>query len=55
MINYVLDTSVVIKWFSQKDEDDLKKALKIRETYVDKICSIIVPELLFYEMANALR
>ncbi len=55
MINYVLDTSVTIKWFSQKDEDDLEKALKIREAYLDKICNIMVPELLFYEMANALR
>lgn len=55
MIHYVLDTSVAIKWFSQKDENDLEKALKIREAYLGKICRIIVPELLFYEMANALR
>ena len=55
MIGYVLDTSVAIKWFSEKDEDDLEKALKIREACLGKICRIIVPELLFYEIANALR
>lgn len=29
MTRYVLDTSVVIKWFSQTDEPDIEKALNL--------------------------
>jgi len=55
MKRYVLDTSVVIKWFSEYDEDDLDKALNLRYDILEGTCSIIVPDLLFYEVANALR
>ena len=52
---YVLDTSVVIKWFSEYDEADLDKAIALRNEILDGNCSITVPDLLFYELANALR
>lgn len=52
---YVLDTSVVIKWFSEYDEDDLDKALGLRHEILEGKCSVTVPDLLFYELANALR
>jgi len=55
MKRYVLDTSVVIKWFSEYDEDDLDKALNLRYDILEGTCSIIVPDLLFYEVANASR
>jgi predicted nucleic acid-binding protein len=51
----VLDTSVVIKWFSEYGEDDLDKALALREGIFKGAYSIVVPDLLFYELANALR
>ncbi len=48
----VLDSSVVIKWFS--DENATDKALAIREGYINGKIEIVVPDLLLYEIANAL-
>lgn len=55
MKKYVLDTSVIIKWFSEYDEDDLEKAINLRYEILEGMCSVVVPDLLFYEIANALR
>ena len=52
---FVLDASVVIKWFSMHDENDLGKALDLRQQIADGRYSVIVPDLLLYEFANALR
>ncbi len=49
----VLDSSVVIKWFSQ--EEDTDRALIIREKFLDGENIIAVPDLQLYEIANALR
>ncbi|MBI2105489.1 type II toxin-antitoxin system VapC family toxin [Candidatus Woesearchaeota archaeon] len=51
--NLVIDSSVVIKWFS--DEEDTKKALKIREDFLNGKNIIAVPDIQIYEIANALR
>ena len=51
----VPDTSVVAKWFSCHDEDDLRQAFLLRDKILHGECSITVPSLLFYELANALR
>ena len=55
MSGYVLDTSVILKWFSEYGEDDLDRAFEIREYLYEGSVNFIVPELLFYELANALR
>lgn len=55
MKRYVLDTSVVVKWFSEHGEDDLDKALALRQGIFEGAFSVICPDLLFYELANALR
>ncbi len=55
MKTYVLDTSIIIKWFSEYDEDDLDKALNLRNNILANKCSIITPDLMLYELANALR
>lgn len=55
MKKFVLDTSVVVKWFSEHDEDDLDKALGLRSGVLEGTVSVIVPDLLFYELSNALR
>ena len=52
---YVLDTSVVIKWFSSHGEADLENALSLRDAITATDCTVTVPDLLFYELANALR
>lgn len=55
MRGFVLDTSVILKWFSEFDEEDLVRALKLRQSMLDGTVFFVVPELLFYELANALR
>ncbi len=49
----ILDTSVVIKWFSEEEYTD--KALEIRERIRMGEEKVVVPDLLLYELANALK
>lgn len=51
----VLDTSVVVKWFSADGEDDLASALRLRDEILAGKLAVTVPDLLLYELANALR
>jgi predicted nucleic acid-binding protein len=55
MTGYVLDTSVVFKWFSESDETDLNNAYRLRRGILEGAYSVTVPDLFFYELANALR
>jgi predicted nucleic acid-binding protein len=49
-----VDASVAVKWFSRKDEKCLRRALDIRDAHVAGIVEAQVPDLLYYEVANAL-
>jgi predicted nucleic acid-binding protein len=49
----VLDASVVIKWFSE--EEYTEKALELRERIRYGEEQVIAPDLLLYELANALK
>lgn len=51
--NLVLDSSIIIKWFSE--EEDTSIALALRDNYVKGKISIACPDLIIYEIANALR
>jgi predicted nucleic acid-binding protein len=53
--HYVVDTSVVLKWFVQSDESDCSQARELRAAYVQKHCTLSCPEFLALELANALR
>jgi predicted nucleic acid-binding protein len=55
MKGFVLDTSVVLKWFSEFGETDLPQAIQLRQAMLDGSVLFTVPELLFYELSNALR
>ncbi len=55
MRGFVLDTSVILKWFSEFEESDLDRALQLRQAMGKGTVFFIVPDLLFYELANALR
>ena len=48
-----LDSSVVIKWFSE--EEDTDRALRILDAYINGSLDLLVSHLLFYEVINALR
>lgn len=49
----VLDASVVVKWYVEERNSD--KALEIRELFRDNLINVVVPELLYYEVINAIR
>lgn len=51
--DFVLDSSVIVKWFCQEENTEL--ALKFREGYVNGYANIAFPDLVIYEIANALR
>ena len=54
MKGFVLDTSVVLKWFSEFGENDLPQAIQLRQALLEGSVLFTVPELLFYELSNAL-
>lgn len=47
MKEYVIDTSVAVKWFC-KDENDSEIAHQLRQIMLDGHCFIIAPDLLIY-------
>lgn len=49
----IADASVIVKWFVE--EEDTKKALALRQAYIDGKVDIACPNLLPYEILNALR
>lgn len=49
----ILDASVVVKWIKQ-DEEDVDIALSLYISHLKKKENIVVPRLLFYEVANFL-
>lgn len=55
MKTYILDTSVVIKWFNQEREEHIDKASKIYQDFIDGRINIIIPNLLLLELINVLR
>lgn len=50
---YVLDTSVVLKWFNQENEKNIFQALQILEDFKEQKIKLIFPDLLLVETANA--
>ena len=49
----VLDSSVIVKWFAT--EDGSEKSISYLDSFIKGSLSIAVSELVFYEVANALR
>lgn len=51
-VNFVVDASVAVKWFSE--EENRSKALKILKNLEKGKYALLAPELLMHEVANAL-
>ncbi|MEW6447655.1 MAG: type II toxin-antitoxin system VapC family toxin [Bacillota bacterium] len=49
----VLDASVILKWFINEEDSD--QALRLREEFYSGKRDIVVPDLLLYEVVNALK
>ena len=54
-MEYILDSSVIVKWFSFEEEEYVDKAAVILELYKENKIDILIPELVIYEVSNALR
>lgn len=54
MVTFVLDASVILKWFRSKDEEKIEKAREFERKHLAGEIEIAAPELLFYEVANVL-
>lgn len=54
MISLIVDTSVALKWLNQDNEQNIDRADKILEDVKDGQAAILAPELLKYEIGNAL-
>lgn len=53
MKEIVCDASVIAKWFL--DETNAEKALQLQQAYVEGLISLIAPDILPFDVLNALR
>ena len=49
----VIDASIAVKWFVNEEKSN--KAIEIRDLHINRKVTIIVPEIIFLEVINALR
>lgn len=49
----VIDASTAIKWIS--DEEGTQEALRLRDEHIEGVTILLAPDLILYELANALR
>ena len=54
-MHYILDSSVMVKWFNHDKEDNVEQALRIMDLYGESMIELTIPDLSIYEIANALR
>lgn len=53
MKTYILDTSVILKWYNQKDERYVEIAKQILQDFRNEQINLVVPDLTLVELANA--
>jgi predicted nucleic acid-binding protein len=52
---YVVDASVLVKWFLHQQEADRDRALALRELHISGRSIIFIPQLALLEVLNAIR
>jgi predicted nucleic acid-binding protein len=52
---YVVDASVLVKWFLYQKEADRDRALALRDLHISARSNIFIPELALLEVLNAVR
>lgn len=50
--NFVIDSSVIIKWLKKDNEEKTAQAQVYYERFKLKETGIIIPDIIFYELAN---
>lgn len=53
-MKWVIDTSVVVKWFAGENESSLEQSTKVFYDMTGGKIDCIAPDILIYELANAL-
>lgn len=54
LAEFVIDTSVVVKWYVEREEPDLGRARFLLDSFGDGRCILRAPQLLTIELANVL-
>ncbi len=52
---YVIDASVLVKWFLHEKEADRDRALALREFHISGRSTLFIPQLALLEVLNAVR
>lgn len=55
MVEVVVDTSVIVKWYSVHQEPEFERAQTLLVAHTRQQCHLHLPALAFYEAGNALR
>ena len=55
MIRYALDTSVMLRWFSQTSEPDTERALRLRREHLDEAIELVTLDQSIYELLHVLK
>ena len=55
MIRYALDTSVMLRWFSQAHDADTARALRLRQEQLEIQVELTVLDQSVYELAHVLK
>lgn len=50
----VVDTSIIYKWITEEDADTNIPALRLLHQFLDGKENIVIPDIVLYELANAL-
>ena len=54
-VGYVVDASVIVKWFLHQQEFDRDRALALRALHISGKSKIFIPRLTLVEVLNAIR
>jgi predicted nucleic acid-binding protein len=52
---YVVDASVLVKWFLHQQEADRDRALALRDLHISRRSTIFMPQFALLEVLNAIR
>ena len=52
---YVIDASVLVKWFLHEKEADRDRALALRDLHISRRSTLFIPQLALLEVLNAVR
>ena len=55
MIRYALDTSVLLRWFTQMHDPDTERALRLRDEHLAETIELVVLDQSIYELIHVLK